>query len=73
MSPDAVPVSPGLAWTQPSLARATQGLAAVLLSLKKCPVIRYQNSSEMARKLAESIRVSTGGVSVMTGDGQCLG
>ncbi|XP_043232259.1 vacuolar protein sorting-associated protein 45-like [Amphibalanus amphitrite] len=50
--------SQGLAWTQPSLTRATQGLAAVLLSLKKCPVIRYQNSSEMARKLAESIRLT---------------
>ena len=30
---------------------------AVLLSLKKCPIIRYQNSSEMAKRLAENIRV----------------
>ncbi|XP_037082861.1 vacuolar protein sorting-associated protein 45-like [Pollicipes pollicipes] len=50
--------SQGLAWTQPGLVRATQGVAAVLLSLKKCPVIRYQSSSEMARKLADSVRLT---------------
>ena len=40
-----------------ALGRTVQGLAAVLLSLKKCPMIRYQNSSEMARRLAENIKV----------------
>ena len=38
--------------------RSCQGILAVLLALKKCPVIRYQNSSEMAKRLAETIRVS---------------
>ena len=37
--------------------RSLQGILAVLLSLKKCPLIRYQNSSEMAKRLAENIRV----------------
>ena len=41
-----------------TLQRAVQGLTALLLSLKKCPMIRYQNSSEMARRLAENVRVS---------------
>ncbi|ESP05609.1 hypothetical protein LOTGIDRAFT_208594 [Lottia gigantea] len=45
-----------LAWSKPVLTRTAQGLAAVLLSLKKCPFIRYQNSSEMARTLAESVK-----------------
>ena len=39
--------------------RSLQGILAVLLSLKKCPLIRYQNSSEMAKRLAENIRVGT--------------
>ncbi|OPL17896.1 hypothetical protein AM593_10138, partial [Mytilus galloprovincialis] len=43
-------------WSTDSLARSTQGLTSVLLSLKKCPMIRYQNSSETARRLAESVR-----------------
>ncbi|XP_063435267.1 vacuolar protein sorting-associated protein 45-like [Mytilus trossulus] len=46
----------GLNWSTDSLARSTQGLTSVLLSLKKCPMIRYQNSSETARRLAESVR-----------------
>ncbi|TGZ57356.1 Vacuolar protein sorting-associated protein 45 [Temnothorax longispinosus] len=33
-----------------------QGITSVLLSLKKCPYIRYQNSSDMAKRLAEKIR-----------------
>ncbi|XP_059149023.1 vacuolar protein sorting-associated protein 45-like [Physella acuta] len=45
-----------LAWSPPVLSRTIQGLASVLLSLKKCPMIRYQNSSEMVRRLAESVR-----------------
>jgi len=46
----------GLRWNENSLKRAAQGIISVLLSLKKSPVIRYQNSSEMSRKLAESVR-----------------
>lgn len=34
-----------------------QGLIAILLALKKIPVIRYQDSSEFARKLAETVKV----------------
>lgn len=48
--------SQALNWSGSALARTTQGLTSVLLSLKKCPMIRYQNSSEMARRLAENIR-----------------
>ncbi|KAJ8304082.1 hypothetical protein KUTeg_017665 [Tegillarca granosa] len=44
-----------LNWTTDALSRTVQGLTSVLLSLKKCAMIRYQNSSEMARRLAESI------------------
>ncbi|XP_064608238.1 vacuolar protein sorting-associated protein 45-like [Liolophura sinensis] len=46
----------GLNWETRSLTRTVQGLTSVLLSLKKCPMIRYQNSSEMARRLAELVR-----------------
>ncbi|WAR00623.1 VPS45-like protein [Mya arenaria] len=46
----------GIDWSPAALKRTTQGLTSALLSLKKCPMIRYQNSSEMARKLAESVR-----------------
>lgn len=45
------------AWDIDAIDRACQGILAVLLSLKKCPIIRYQNSSEMAKRLAENIRV----------------
>lgn len=45
-----------LSWSPPVLSRTIQGLTSVLLSLKKCPMIRYQNSSEMARRLADSVR-----------------
>ncbi len=44
-------------WNEAALKRTAQGLTSVILSLKKSPVIRHQNSSEMARKLAESVRV----------------
>ncbi|KAL5004132.1 hypothetical protein ScPMuIL_017588 [Solemya velum] len=47
---------PGLGWKTDLLTRTVQGLTSVLLSLKKCPMIRYQNSSEMARRLAENVR-----------------
>lgn len=40
------------------LSRCTQGLTSVLLALKKCPMIRYQLSSDMAKRLGESVKVS---------------
>ncbi|CAL8070055.1 unnamed protein product [Calicophoron daubneyi] len=42
--------------TSGAIDRCTDGITAVLLSLKICPIIRYQNVSESARRLAESIR-----------------
>ncbi|XP_054711867.1 vacuolar protein sorting-associated protein 45-like isoform X2 [Uloborus diversus] len=65
---DFVPVAPhlfsfniigsyqGRSWNQNHLYRCVHGLVSILLALKKIPVIRYQDSSEMARKLAESIK-----------------
>jgi len=44
-------------WVSSALTRTVQGLTALLLSLKKCPMIRYQNSSELARRLADHVRV----------------
>ncbi|XP_071449589.1 vacuolar protein sorting-associated protein 45 [Hetaerina americana] len=49
----------GQMWNMSHLQRATQGISSVLLSLKKCPVIRYQSSSEMTRRLAEKIKDMT--------------
>ncbi|XP_075699393.1 vacuolar protein sorting-associated protein 45 isoform X1 [Rhinoderma darwinii] len=46
----------GRNWDPVQLSRATQGLTALLLSLKKCPMIRYQLSSEMAKRLAEGVK-----------------
>ncbi|KAF8895370.1 Sec1-like protein [Infundibulicybe gibba] len=40
------------AWNPGALERTVQGIAAVLLSLKKKPVIRYERMSAMAKKLA---------------------
>ena len=40
-----------------ALNRSTSGLTALLLSLKKCPMIRYQNSSEAAKRLANEVKV----------------
>ncbi|XP_070542177.1 vacuolar protein sorting-associated protein 45-like isoform X2 [Ptychodera flava] len=48
--------SQGINWSPNKLNRVCAGLTAVLLSLKKCPMIRYQNSSEMAKRLAENVR-----------------
>lgn len=48
--------SEGLTWDPVHLHRTVQGITSVLLSLKKCPYIRYQNSSNMAKRLAEKIR-----------------
>ncbi|XP_069805395.1 vacuolar protein sorting-associated protein 45 [Dendropsophus ebraccatus] len=46
----------GRNWDPLQLSRTTQGLTALLLSLKKCPMIRYQLSSEMAKRLAEGVK-----------------
>lgn len=47
----------GRNWDPVQLSRTTQGLTALLLSLKKCPMIRYQLSSEAAKRLAECVKV----------------
>uniref|UniRef100_A0A8C9WLU0 Vacuolar protein sorting-associated protein 45 n=1 Tax=Scleropages formosus TaxID=113540 RepID=A0A8C9WLU0_SCLFO len=46
----------GRSWEPTLLTRTTQGLTSVLLALKKCPMIRYQLSSDMAKRLAESVK-----------------
>ena len=48
--------SPNL-WDNTALDRHVQGLTALLLSLKKKPVIRYERMSGMAKKLAGEIQV----------------
>jgi len=45
------------AWDPKALELAVQGVSAVLLSLKKKPVIRYEKMSGMARKLAIELQV----------------
>ena len=47
-------------WDSDALKRSAQGLAAVLLSLKKKPIIRYQKMSAMARKLGGEVQVREG-------------
>ena len=44
-------------WDSKALDRSVQGIIAVLLSLKKKPVIRYEKSSPMAKKLGVEIQV----------------
>lgn len=44
-------------WDPTALERSLQGVIAVLLSLKKKPVIRYEKSSGMAKKLASEVQV----------------
>ena len=43
-------------WNTDDLQRSTEGVLALLLSLKKNPLIRYQKTSLMAKKLATEIR-----------------
>ncbi|TDL22167.1 vacuolar protein sorting-associated protein 45 [Rickenella mellea] len=43
-------------WDPRALERAVQGITAVLLSLKKKPVIRYEKMSHMAKKLGGEIQ-----------------
>ncbi|XP_065565674.1 vacuolar protein sorting-associated protein 45-like isoform X3 [Artemia franciscana] len=45
----------GLEWGQLTLQRTISGIISFLLATKKNPVIRYQGSSNLARKLAENI------------------
>lgn len=44
-----------LDWVRSALQRTVQGIIAVLLSLKKCPAIRYQANSNLCRTLGERI------------------
>ncbi|KAF2884618.1 hypothetical protein ILUMI_21554 [Ignelater luminosus] len=44
-----------LSWQASALQRTVQGLIAVLLSLKKCPVIRYQKNSKPCRELSTKV------------------
>ncbi|KAJ3932518.1 MAG: Sec1 family-domain-containing protein [Lentinula lateritia] len=43
-------------WNSDALERSVQGITAVLLSLKKKPLIRYEKMSGMAKKLAVEIQ-----------------
>lgn len=43
-------------WNQDSLHRSTEGVIALLLALKKKPLIRYQKNSLLAKKLATEVR-----------------
>lgn len=43
-------------WNTDSLQRATEGVIATLLTLKKKPLIRYQKTSLLAKKLATEVR-----------------
>ena len=43
-------------WNSDALQRCTEGLTALLLSLKKRPLIRYERNSLMAKKLATEVR-----------------
>lgn len=43
-------------WNTDALQRSTEGLIAVLLSLKKRPLIRYEKNSLLAKKLATEVR-----------------
>lgn len=45
-------------WNTDSLQRATEGIIGVLLTLKKKPLIRYQKTSLLAKKLASEVRYS---------------
>lgn len=43
-------------WNQDSLSRTTEGVVALLLSLKKKPLVRYEKNSLLAKKLATEVR-----------------
>ncbi|KAI4154193.1 MAG: hypothetical protein LQ341_000406 [Variospora aurantia] len=44
------------AWNPKALQRCTEGVIALLLSLKKKPLVRYEKNSLMAKKLATAIK-----------------
>ena len=44
-------------WNADAFERATEGVLALLLSLKKRPLIRYERNSAMAKKLGTEIQV----------------
>lgn len=50
-------------WDPDTLEQTVRGLCAVLLSLKKKPIIRYERASAMAKKLAQDVQhtISTEG------------
>ena len=48
----------GSAWDVKAFDRSTDGLCAMLLSLRKSPLIRFHGFSDMARRLAANIRVT---------------
>lgn len=43
-------------WNGDALQRSTEGVLALLLALKKKPLIRYQKNSFLAKKLATEVR-----------------
>ena len=45
-------------WDPNALKASVQGLIAVLLSLRKKPIIRYERMSPMAKKLSAQVHVS---------------
>jgi vacuolar protein sorting-associated protein 45 len=45
-------------WNPDAFEKATEGVLAVLLSLKKKPLIRYERNSAMTKKLATEIQVT---------------
>ncbi|WFD36917.1 vacuolar protein sorting-associated protein 45 [Malassezia cuniculi] len=46
-------------WNGAALARHTEALVALLLSLRKRPVVRYERKSALARALAEAVTAQT--------------
>ncbi|KAG0635457.1 Sec1-like protein [Tuber brumale] len=43
-------------WNGDGLVRSAEGVLAILLSLKKRPLVRYENNSALAKKLASEIK-----------------
>lgn len=54
---DAILGGIGAAMTNPNFDRTVDGIAAALLSLKRKPVVRFQESSSLCRNLAERVAV----------------
>jgi hypothetical protein len=47
-------------WDSAAFERCVRGVSSVLLSLKKKPVIRYEQASPMAKQLANELQASHG-------------